>query len=276
MSLQEKDDGLRLLAEILPAISAQLRGSLGNLHLAFSRIATPEQRALDAELNRNAAILQQSYFRLLRLAGNLTCASRLMSSVPLPLQNLDVTALAESVYHECRPLAEQTGHTLVFHNAPAPIVVALHRESVQRVLLHLLSNALKFSPAGSEVALHCRRSATQVLLTVQDHGAGIPGEKLAQLMDTPLSQYVPAPLPHGLGLGLPLSRALAEGMGGRLLLESAPTGTSVTLALPLRLTAAVAQDVPFQYTGGFSAALTELSDALPFQAFLLGQSPQER
>lgn len=271
LSTEKKDDELRLLAEVLPGISAQLRGSLATLNMAFARIAPPERRAEDAELDRNAAILQQSYYRLLRLAGNLTCAARLLENAPLPLQNYEVTALLREIYNECRPLAEQTGHTLVLHNAPAPIITALHRESVQRVLLHLLSNAMKFSPRGSEIALRCHTSGRQVLLTVQDQGGGIPQEKLDYLLSTPLVHCRPEATPHGLGLGLPLARALAEGLGGSLLLESTPTGTAVTLALPLRQTAAVARDIPFQYSGGFSAALTELSDAMPYRAFLLGQ-----
>lgn len=275
LSTEKKDDELRLLAEVLPGISAQLRGSLATLHMAFSRIAPAERRMEDEELDRNAAILQQSYYRLLRLAGNLTCAARLLENAPLPVQNHDITAVMRDLYHECRPLAEQTGHTLVLHNAPAPIIVALHRESVQRVLLHLLSNALKFSPRDSEIALLCRATDRQLLLTVQDQGGGIPEEKLRQLMNTPLSHYRPEAAPHGLGLGLPLARAMAEGLGGRLLLESTPSGTAVTLALPLRQTVAVARDVPFQYSGGFSATLTELSDAMPYQAFLLGQAEKQ-
>ena len=111
---------------------------------------------------------------------------------------------------------------------------------------------------------------------MQDRGPGISQEKLELLLSTPLSSLKPEPAPHGLGLGLPLARAMAEGMGGQLLLESSPEGTSATLALPLKQVPAFVQDVPFLYTGGFSAPLTELSDALPVRAFLQNPAAQER
>lgn len=266
--MEHRDHELTLLAELLPNVSAQLRGPLGNLYMAFSRIATPERRAEDAELDHNAALVQQSFYRLLRLAGNLTYATRLLENTPLPRQNLDLAAVAEDVCYECRPLVELTGRRLTFRAEDGPILIALHRESVQRILLHLLSNALKFAPQGSEIVVHCRRSTTQALLTVQDQGPGIPEEKLSRLLEPQPLPTQPEGAPHGLGIGLPLARALADSMDGRLLLENTPAGTAATLALPLRQTACIARDISFSYTGGFSAALTELSDALPPEAFL--------
>ncbi len=276
MNANLSSDELRLLAEVLPGVSAQLRGSLGNLYMAFSRIATFERRAEDPELDAQAALVEQSYYRLLRLSGNLTCATRLLQENPLPLQNLDLCTLAEEVFRECLPLAELAGRRLTFRCGEGAVVTALHRDSVQHVLYHLISNALKFAPAGSEITLHCRRSASRALVTVQDRGPGISQEKLELLLSTPLSSLKPEPAPHGLGLGLPLARAMAEGMGGQLLLESSPEGTSATLALPLKQVPAFVQDVPFLYTGGFSAPLTELSDALPVRAFLQNPAAQER
>lgn len=269
MSPYEAEEELRLLAEALPNVSAQLRGSLGNLYAAFSRIATPERRAADPELDRQAALLQQSYFRLLRLAGNLTGASRLLESGPLALQSGDLAALAEEVYRESLPLAELTGLRLSFAEEEEHLVTALNREAVRRILYHLLSNAFKFTPPGGAVVLRCRRGGAQALLSVEDTGCGISEEQLSFLFDRYRRTGRRDPPPCGLGLGLPLAQKLAEAHGGRLLLESSPgKGTRATLALPIRTAPALVRDVPFDYTGGFPAALVELSDALPVRAFL--------
>ena len=76
-------------------------------------------------------------------------------------------------------------------------------------------------------------------------------------------------LPCGLGLGLPLCRRIAEGHGGRLVLDSrAGQGTAVTLALPDETAEDVVEDVAFDYTGGFQPALVGLADGLPYEAFL--------
>ena len=78
-----------------------------------------------------------------------------------------------------------------------------------------------------------------------------------------------AALPCGLGLGLPLCRRIAEGHGGRMVLDSRPDqGTSVTLALPDEMAEDTVEDVQFDYAGGFQPALVGLADALPYQAFL--------
>ena len=78
-----------------------------------------------------------------------------------------------------------------------------------------------------------------------------------------------AALPCGLGLGLPLCRRIAEGHGGRMVLDSRPDqGTSVTLALPDEMAEDTVEDVQFDYAGGFQPALVGLAAALPYQAFL--------
>lgn len=276
MSVPYTEEELRLLAETLPNVSAQLRSSLGNVYAAFSRIATPERRAKDPELDRQAALLQQNYFRLLRLAGNLTGASRLMEDAPLPRQNGDLAALAEEVYRECLPLAELAGLRLTFETETPHLTTALNREAVRRILYHLLSNSFKFTPQGGKIALRCRRSGAQALLSVEDTGRGISEEQLSMLFDRYLHTERRDPAPYGLGLGLPLAWKLAEAHGGRLLLESTPgKGTRVTLALPICSVPAVVRDLPFDYTGGFPPALVELSDALPLRAFLQNPAAQD-
>ena len=64
-----------LLHQIFPNIASQLRGALGNIHSALNRIAPPEQREQDAQLDTSAALLYQSYYRILRVVNNLTDAA---------------------------------------------------------------------------------------------------------------------------------------------------------------------------------------------------------
>lgn len=132
-----------------------------------------------------------------------------------------------------------------------------------------LSNALKFTPAGGRVTVSLRFERKQVLLAVTDTGGGIPVERMETVFDGYLHPERLAALPCGLGLGLPLCRRIAEGHGGRMVLDSRPDqGTSVTLALPDEMAADTVEDVQFDYAGGFQPALVGLADALPYQAFL--------
>ena len=97
----------------------------------------------------------------------------------------------------------------------------------------------------------------------------ISGDAAAAKLGTEITPERLAALPCGLGLGLPLCRRIAEGHGGRMVLDSRPDqGTSVTLALPDEMAADTVEDVQFDYAGGFQPALVGLADALPYQAFL--------
>ena len=104
---------------------------------------------------------------------------------------------------------------------------------------------------------------------MEDNGCGIKEELQETVFDRYLHAQRMDPLPHGLGLGLPLCRRIAEGHGGRLLLQSREgEGTTVTCALPdRRAKSDVVRDVPFDYAGGFQTVLVELADALPYGAF---------
>ena len=97
---------------------------------------------------------------------------------------------------------------------------------------------------------------------------GIPPEQQAHLFDGYLEKLRMPPPPQGLGLGLPLCQAIARGHGGRLLLQSGPEGTTVTVSLPdRRCTKTVLREPPFAYGGGFHPVLLGLADALPYTAF---------
>ena len=86
--MSEKElDSEKVIGQMLSQVAAQLRCSLVNVHGAITRLAPQDQREADAKIDRNAALLEESYFRLLRLAGNLTDAAVLAGDQPLPLQN---------------------------------------------------------------------------------------------------------------------------------------------------------------------------------------------
>lgn len=268
------NEELQLLSAVLPKISAQMRAPLGNLYAALSRIATPEQRDADAELDYQAALLLQSYFRLLRLAGNLNDAATLMSNEPLPMQIMDLAELGEEMYHQCRHLAEFAEVTLEFQPLTRPLLSAANAAGVQRVLYHLLSNAIKASPKGSCVTLQCGTSAQNILFTVRDHGCGIGNDPLAQLYE--MMQQDTLPSPGGLGLGLSLAQKSAQAMGGQLLIESLCDGTVATFTIPIRKVGTSLHHPPVSYAGGFPQALIELSDALPLRAFMQNPPPVEK
>ena len=257
----------KLLNEILPNVAAQLRGSLGNIHVAMQHLAPTGGEDTAAE--RDLAIINQSYYRLLRVVNNLSAAPMLLQTDTIQLQNVELVSWLDGLCRQAQPLAEEAGLELTFSCALPHHIVGIHKEHLARLVWNLLSNAIKFTSRGGKVTVSLRVAGSQVLLSVEDNGCGIKEELQETVFDRYLHAQRMDPLPHGLGLGLPLCRRIAEGHGGRLLLQSREgEGTTVTCALPdRRAKCDVVRDVPFDYAGGFQTVLVELADALPYGAF---------
>ena len=101
------------ISPLFPNIAAQLRAAMGNLHLAAAQLVPASAREQDPELDARAALLDQSYYRLLRLVNNLTAAGSLAQPEPLPLLDGDLTETVRGVCDEARDLAELMGLRLV-------------------------------------------------------------------------------------------------------------------------------------------------------------------
>ena len=266
---------VRLLNEVLLHVSAQLRTALGGMHIAVSRLAPPERRDADAALDRDAALLNRNYYALLRLSNNLSNAPMLLDDAPLTRENTDIVTWLDGLCRQAAPLFALRNVTLTFQCSAAHHGAAINRVCLEQAVWNLLSNALKFTAEGGAVTVSLRFERRQVLLAVMDTGCGINAEDMEMVFDGYLHPERLAALPSGLGLGLPLCRRIAEGHGGRLVLNSrVGHGTTVTLALPDELAEDVVEDVAFDYTGGFQPALVGLADGLPFEAFLQKHSDE--
>ena len=268
MAMDEKEKRGEL-GEVLQQVSGQLRSSLNNIYRSLERIAPPELRDQEEGLDMDAAILCQSYYRILRLANNLSDAALLDQPIRAKLRNDDIVGFCRDTLRQARLPAELLGLALEFRCAKSSHIIAMDRERLKRLLLNLLSNAFKFTPKGGRILLEVRVEAQQVALLLSDTGCGIAPELLETVFDRYRHTDRVDPPPHGLGLGLPICRRIVQEHGGSLLLTSRPgEGTTVTVSLPNRKTAV--QELSsfiIDYSGGFNPILLELCDALPKQAF---------
>jgi len=176
------------------------------------------------------------------------------------MDNFDAADVANGIHELYEPLAEDNGMTLQVKTAPAP----LHgnRELISQALANLVENAIKYGkpvaaaqPLGAdavvsakEILIEARRDGDQVLLSVTDHGPGIPeadrGHAVERFVRLEASRTLP-----GSGLGLSLASAVATLHNGDLRLGDANPGLRATLAIPARVAAgtrvaAQTQDVP--------------------------------
>lgn len=269
--MQEKDrEQLLLMQQSLSAVASQLRGDLANLYGSLQFLAPPSVRSENAEVDRNAALLCHSYFRILRMVNNLTMLSEPEEGA-LPKENVDLVELLGDLCREVAPLAAEGGIKLAFSCKEHSHLIGTNAQAMRRICLNLLSNSLKFTPKGGKIDVSVRLVGNQALLSVSDTGCGISAQAQETVFDPHPSSFSPQLPDHGLGLGLPLCQLLARRLGGRLILESDGVhGTSVSLALPDKRVNGDDLQVHgmlFSYDGGFNQTLLELSDALPYTYF---------
>lgn len=262
------------LGGVLRQVSGQLRFSLGNICHVLERLAPPELRDEDSRLDMNAAVMWQSCYRIMRLADNLEDAASLGRPAPPRPHNTDIVRLCKQVVQEAQYPAELLGLELTFQSTNRTHIVLIDEERIKRMLMNLLSNAFKFTPKGGQVTVELRMEKKQIELSVADTGCGIRED----LQDTIFDRYLHVerldPPPHGLGLGLPICRQVAEEHGGTLMLTSAEgKGTTVIVSLPNKKerTQELRSEIRV-LNNGFSRTLVELSDVLPKEAFVLRET----
>ena len=257
------------LSALFPDVAAQLRGALSNLHMVAQQLVPEAKREEDPVLDAKAALLDQSYYQMLRLVNSLSSSAMLTSDKPFRLQDKDLVAVVGDVCHRAGDLAPLLGLELRFVCAQERIICAVAQDMIEQLLFHLLSNAFKFTPAGGTVTVELQVKGKQIQLAVEDTGRGISEARLETLFDRYLQAGQRDPQPHGLGLGLALCRRIAEGHDGALMATSKEgKGSRFVLALPHRQVGTGVSDVAcFDYAGGFNRTLLELADALPRQAF---------
>lgn len=273
MTLSREAEGLRLLSLTRLAndgppvsmreLSAQLRQCLGDLRLAVDALAPTLKEKGGKGAERDFSVLNQSFYRLLRMTGHMELAGELGEKAP-EAEALDLADLCAELVDETDLLAGQAGVRLTYDSRLLTLPTTGSRELLRIMLLNLLSNAIKAAGRGGTVELRLARKEGRALLTVADSGR-CP----VDLMELFSGESAGMKAGGGLGLGLTLARQIALLHEGTILAVRSGEETRVTVSLPQdRLKMRTGLHTPFRdNTGGFSSALVELADALPSQVF---------
>jgi signal transduction histidine kinase/HAMP domain-containing protein len=214
-------------------VSHELRTPLTAI-LGYLELVLTEDR-LDPEHAAHLAVVERNARRLLRLVGDLLFGAQVeRGSLALEPAPLDVAQLVRDAVALARPRATEAGIELGEQIAPLPQYLG-DRDRLAQVLDNLLSNALKFTPPGGRVDVRLGLREDAVELSVADTGVGILPDELPYLFDRFYrATNATAGAVPGLGLGLMIARAIAEGHGGTIAVASdIGNGTTFTVSLPL-------------------------------------------
>jgi signal transduction histidine kinase/CheY-like chemotaxis protein len=234
----------RAKSEFLANVSHEIRTPLHGI-LGMTQVLARDA-ALSDDQQARIGLIRQSGHQLLELLNDLLDLAKIEAG-KLTLQAVDFqpAAIAKAACAPFENLAADKGLTLELHLAALEGAVWMGDPlRLQQVLANLVSNAVKFTAAGRITVRAELNSAGEAEFRVTDTGIGIPQDRLAEVFEK-FAQLESAKDRRfgGTGLGLALSRELAELMGGVLEAESAPgVGSVFRLRLPVTCAAAAAQD----------------------------------
>jgi two-component system, OmpR family, sensor kinase len=195
------------------------------LEVALARDRTPEE-------NRTAlGAAHREALALCRIADELLMLSRLNGEVMVDRQKLNLRALLSEITATVGPLAQAREIKLAV-DAREDVFVNGNAGHLRRLIINLLDNALKFTPAGGSIEVGLRSDANRAILRVADTGEGIHPAELPHIFDRFFRGAGSAG--DGSGLGLSLCREIARAHGGDIAAANLPGGGSafvVTLAL---------------------------------------------
>jgi signal transduction histidine kinase len=181
---------------------------------------------------RLASIVHRETERMARIVDDLLDLARIERGAALRVRPLSV-ALAPALATAVQVFGRGGDDQRVVVACPEDLVVRADPDALDRIVKNLVSNALKYSPAGSAVTLVAHRHAAGVEMAIADAGPGIAPDALAHIFEPYYRAAGAARAAPGLGLGLAVVKALVEAQGGTIAVESATgRGTRVTVALP--------------------------------------------
>lgn len=218
--LEEREDLVRM-------ISHDLRTPL-SVVLTHAQLLS---RAPERDVPRRAVAIRQAGERMARMIDELVEAVRLETGQHVvDLRPVDVAPFVDDVR---RRLEGAVDVARIRVSAPGSLPAArADPAALERVLVNLVTNALKYSPPSEHVDIALAARGGAVTLTVRDRGPGIPREEQGRVFER-FYRARAAVRKEGLGLGLYISRLLTEQMGGTIWLESAQgKGAAFTVALP--------------------------------------------
>ena len=223
-----KDEFLAVLSHEL---RAPLQGVLGWVSLLQEGRLDPAQQA------RAHDAIERSARRQMQLINDLLDVSRIVAgNFTVESRPLEMSDVVECLVEQFRPLAAGRGVEFESNVSDCGVTIG-DPERLHQVLANLLSNALKFTPAGGRIAVRCEKRGGQIVLAVMDDGEGITPQFLPHVFDRFRQADATSTRRHGgLGLGLALAREVVELHGGSITAESAGPGcgATFTVRLPVR------------------------------------------
>lgn len=263
--LEQDEDSAELRAMALAA--RELREPLASVMVTADRLFPISSLSEDPTVTKQVAQINRGLYQMLRIISNMSDASHFITATTARQEVRDVTAFMAEIFAKAADTVSHGGITLSYQGHPEPVYSLVDAEKLERAILNIISNALKFAPKGSTIEASLVKRKQKLYLTVQNSGTGIA----QQVRSSMFTRYTREPGLEdgrfGIGLGMVLVRSAAALHGGTVLVDEPQenaTRITMTLAIRTRNSAQVHSPVfHIDYAGERDHCLLEFSDSLP-------------
>jgi two-component system phosphate regulon sensor histidine kinase PhoR len=229
----------RIRSEFVDNLSHELRTPLTNVSLLAETLVRESEAAgeqIPARMRDRISKIEVETGHLVQMVSELLDLARIESGRPmLLLDRVDLARLAAASVDRLRLFAERQGVQLVVDLPGAGVpAVSGAEERLGQVIMNLVHNAVKFSPDGGDVTIRVEERAPDVLVSVEDHGIGIPRGSQDRVFERFYKVDRARVRGGGTGLGLSIARHVVQGHGGRIWVVSEEgRGSTFSFALPI-------------------------------------------
>lgn len=258
---EPEDAHLRSLA----LAARELRSPLSNLMIAADSLMRSSPQ--DLQTQEQLARLNRSLHQMHRLINNMSDAGK--SDILTPVGIHDWNRLIYDIFEKISTQLEHTSIRLTFEGLSQSVSGLANAGQMERAILNIISNAMKFMPEGGTIHAKLTRQQNMLQLSILDSGSGIADSVLANVFTRYQRQPGIEDSRFGIGLGMVLIRSAAADHGGTVLIDSPNgTGTRVTMTMAIRQeTSLLKTPVMPPLVDGSRQILTELSESLPWEFY---------
>lgn len=257
---------------VLALAAQQLREPLSTALTCTNSLLPEGNPDIPDDLRMQLAKINKSLHILHRAVCNMSDAGQLAKPRASRTEYRNATEVFRTIVEKAATYTAQAGRTLRFANTCEAVNAMLDEEKLERAVMNLLSNSIKFSPKGSNISATLRSSGKKLYFSVcSDVSLPLP-HPTSDLFSLFLRAPGLEPAERGIGLGMTVVRNVIAAHNGTLLMDITPEGQirfTFSITAQAQATGSLRSPVlrPGDYAGGYDHALVELADVLPPECY---------